>query len=123
MHFNLHFKPAFQNCRQIGDLKNTELLYRNAITLPLHNELTHDLEVVDQYNAEIKGKLKAKVARIRNKLSKKYKYWAILVLPNGVVNSIGDDVLSDDFTNKISIYNLSILHVGGILQSYLDNKK
>lgn len=89
----------------------------------LHNELTHDLEVVDQYNAEIKGKLKAKVARIRNKLSKKYKYWAILVLPNGVVNSIGDDVLSDDFTNKISIYNLSILHVGGILQSYLDNKK
>jgi len=89
----------------------------------LHNELTHDLEVVDQYNIEIKGKLKAKVTRTRNKLSKKYKYWAILVLPNEKIDFIGDNTLSDDFTNKISIYNLAILNVGGVLQSYLDNKK
>jgi dTDP-4-amino-4,6-dideoxygalactose transaminase len=36
----LHLEPAYANMRRVGSLKNSELLFKNALTLPLHNQLT-----------------------------------------------------------------------------------
>lgn len=38
--YALHIEPAYQTMERIGNLKNSELLYRNTLTLPLHKELT-----------------------------------------------------------------------------------
>lgn len=40
--YALHCLPVFKNCVRKGKLKNSEFLYRNSITLPLHEELTPD---------------------------------------------------------------------------------
>lgn len=38
--YALHCLPAFRKYRKIGNLENSEFLYKNAISLPLHEELT-----------------------------------------------------------------------------------
>ncbi|MEM3143586.1 MAG: DegT/DnrJ/EryC1/StrS family aminotransferase [Candidatus Nitrosotenuis sp.] len=38
--YALHLEPAYANMKKVGDLRNSELLFRNALTLPLHNQLT-----------------------------------------------------------------------------------
>jgi len=38
--YALHCLPAFRNCMKKGSLKNSEFLYKNSISLPLHEELT-----------------------------------------------------------------------------------
>jgi dTDP-4-amino-4,6-dideoxygalactose transaminase len=38
----LHLEPAFKNVKKIGKLQNSEKLYYNSITLPLHYELTYE---------------------------------------------------------------------------------
>jgi len=40
--YALHLEPAYKNLKKIGDLKNSELLFKNALTLPLHKNLTKD---------------------------------------------------------------------------------
>ena len=40
--YALHLEPAYKNLKRIGTLKNSELLYKNALTLPLHKDLTED---------------------------------------------------------------------------------
>lgn len=40
--YSLHLEPAYKNIKKIGSLKNSELLYKNALTLPLHKNLTQD---------------------------------------------------------------------------------
>ncbi len=40
--YALHQLPMFKKCRKKGELNNSNFLYRNAITLPLHNELTNE---------------------------------------------------------------------------------
>jgi len=40
--YSLHRLPAFRNCLRKGDLENSEFLYDNALSLPLHEELTQD---------------------------------------------------------------------------------
>jgi len=40
--YALHLEPAFKGIKKIGNLKNSELLFYNALTLPLHNKLTQD---------------------------------------------------------------------------------
>ena len=40
--YALHLEPAYKNMKKIGDLNNSELLYKNALTLPLHKDLTLD---------------------------------------------------------------------------------
>jgi len=37
--YALHCLPAFKNCLKKGNLKNSEFLYKNSISLPLHEEL------------------------------------------------------------------------------------
>jgi perosamine synthetase len=36
--YALHLEPAYANVKRIGTLKNSELLFKNALTLPLHYE-------------------------------------------------------------------------------------
>lgn len=36
----LHLEPAFRDVKRVGNLENSEKLYYNLITLPLHHELT-----------------------------------------------------------------------------------
>ena len=38
--YALHLEPAYKNMKKIGNLQNSEALYKNALTLPLHNKLT-----------------------------------------------------------------------------------
>jgi len=38
--YALHLEPAYKNFRRIGHLKNSEKLFYNALTLPLHKDLT-----------------------------------------------------------------------------------
>jgi dTDP-4-amino-4,6-dideoxygalactose transaminase len=38
--YALHCLPAFQNCLKHSKLKNSEFLYKNSLSLPLHEELT-----------------------------------------------------------------------------------
>ncbi len=40
--YALHCLPAFRKYRRKGNLKNSEFLYKNTISLPLHEELTMD---------------------------------------------------------------------------------
>lgn len=40
--YALHCLPAFRKYRRKGNLENSEFLYKNAISLPLHEELTID---------------------------------------------------------------------------------
>ena len=40
--YALHLEPAYKNMKKIGDLKNSELLFKNALTLPLHKDLTQE---------------------------------------------------------------------------------
>jgi len=43
--YALHCLPAFRKCNRIGKLKNSEFLYKNSITLPLHEELSQNDQV------------------------------------------------------------------------------
>ena len=38
----LHLEPAYTNLKRIGDLGTSELLFKNALTLPLHKDLLQD---------------------------------------------------------------------------------
>jgi perosamine synthetase len=40
--YALHCLPYFKTCQKAGELKNSEFLYKNTITLPLHENLTFD---------------------------------------------------------------------------------
>jgi dTDP-4-amino-4,6-dideoxygalactose transaminase len=40
--YALHCLPAFQNCVKFSDLQNSEYLYKNSLSLPLHEEITLD---------------------------------------------------------------------------------
>ena len=40
--YALHLEPAYKNMKKVGDLKNSELLFKNALTLPLHKNLTQE---------------------------------------------------------------------------------
>ncbi len=37
--YALQLEPAYKNMKKIGNLKNSELLFKNALTLPLHKNL------------------------------------------------------------------------------------
>jgi dTDP-4-amino-4,6-dideoxygalactose transaminase len=37
--YALHLEPAYRTVKKVGNLRNSELLYRNALTLPLHKNL------------------------------------------------------------------------------------
>lgn len=38
--YSLHLEPAYKNMKRVGDLKNSEKLFKNALSLPLHKNLT-----------------------------------------------------------------------------------
>ncbi|CDI06459.1 DegT/DnrJ/EryC1/StrS family aminotransferase [Candidatus Nitrosotenuis uzonensis] len=38
--YSLHLEPAYQDMIKVGKLENSELLFRNTLTLPLHNQLS-----------------------------------------------------------------------------------
>ena len=38
--YALHLEPAYKNLKSVGSLKNSESLFKNALTLPLHKDLT-----------------------------------------------------------------------------------
>jgi dTDP-4-amino-4,6-dideoxygalactose transaminase len=40
--YSLHLEPAYKNLRRVGQLKNSELLYYNSLSMPLHKNLTQD---------------------------------------------------------------------------------
>ena len=40
--YALHLEPAYKNMKKVGSLKNSELLFKNALTLPLHKNLTQE---------------------------------------------------------------------------------
>ena len=40
--YALHLEPAYKKLRHIGNLSNSKKLFFNAITLPLHKNLTYD---------------------------------------------------------------------------------
>lgn len=40
--YALHLEPSYANVKRIGSLKNSELLFKNLLTLPLHHELRED---------------------------------------------------------------------------------
>jgi len=40
--YALHLEPAYKNMKKIGDLKNSEKLFKNALTLPLHGKLNQE---------------------------------------------------------------------------------
>ena len=47
--YALHLEPAYRNYKRIGNLSNSEKLFYNALTLPLHKDLTEsDQEKVCQ---------------------------------------------------------------------------
>ena len=51
----LHLEPAFRDVKRVGNLENSEKLYYNLVTLPLHHELT--LEQQEMICGVIKGVL------------------------------------------------------------------
>jgi dTDP-4-amino-4,6-dideoxygalactose transaminase len=40
--YALHLEPAYKDLRCVGELKNSELLFKNTLTLPLHKDLSVD---------------------------------------------------------------------------------
>ena len=40
--YALHLEPSYADVKRSGDLKNSEKLYKNLLTLPLHHELTYE---------------------------------------------------------------------------------
>ena len=40
--YALHLEPSYAKVKRIGSLKNSELLFKNLLTLPLHHELSDD---------------------------------------------------------------------------------
>jgi len=40
--YALHLEPAYENLKRIGNLENSESLYKNALTLPLHGKLDQE---------------------------------------------------------------------------------
>ena len=40
--YALHFEPAYKNIKKVGKLENSESLFKNAITLPLHKNLNQE---------------------------------------------------------------------------------
>ena len=40
--YALHLEPAYANMKKVGSLENSELLYKNALTLPLHKDLKQE---------------------------------------------------------------------------------
>jgi len=40
--YALHLEPAYKNMKKVGNLENSELLFKNALTLPLHKNLTQE---------------------------------------------------------------------------------
>ena len=38
--YALHLEPAYKQFRKVGSLKNSELLFKNSLTLPLHKNVT-----------------------------------------------------------------------------------
>ena len=40
--YALHLEPAYKDLRKVGKLENSKNLYYNALTLPLHNNLTNE---------------------------------------------------------------------------------
>ena len=40
--YALHLEPAYRNCKTVNRLDNAEKLYYNALTIPLHKDLTQD---------------------------------------------------------------------------------
>ena len=40
--YALHLEPAYEKMKKIGSLENSEKLFKNALTLPLHNQLTQE---------------------------------------------------------------------------------
>jgi perosamine synthetase len=38
--YALHLEPAYRNVKRVGSLRNSERLFKNALTLPLHKNLT-----------------------------------------------------------------------------------
>lgn len=40
--YALHLEPAYKNCKKIGNLENSESLFKNALTLPLHGNLVQE---------------------------------------------------------------------------------
>jgi len=40
--YALHLEPAYKNMKRVGKLENSESLFKNALTLPLHSKLTQE---------------------------------------------------------------------------------
>jgi dTDP-4-amino-4,6-dideoxygalactose transaminase len=40
--YALHLEPAYRNMKRVGNLENSEKLFYNALTLPLHKDLTYE---------------------------------------------------------------------------------
>ena len=40
--YALHLEPSYADVKREGDLKNSEKLFKNLLTLPLHHELSYD---------------------------------------------------------------------------------
>ena len=40
--YALHLEPAYKNFKRVGNLENSEKLFYNALTLPLHKNLTQE---------------------------------------------------------------------------------
>jgi len=40
--YSLHLEPAYKNMKRVGNLQNSESLFKNSLTLPLHNQLTQE---------------------------------------------------------------------------------
>ena len=55
--YALHLEPSYSGVKRVGDLKNSELLFANLLTLPLHHELTDDDQgyVVASIRSLLKG--------------------------------------------------------------------
>jgi len=43
--YALHLEPAYQKMRKVGNLENSEKLYNNTLTLPLHKNLTTEDQI------------------------------------------------------------------------------
>ena len=55
--YALHLEPAYKDCKKIGNLKNSEKLFENALTLPLHKDLSQEdqervCKIIEQTLAE-----------------------------------------------------------------------
>lgn len=40
--YSLHLEPAYKNMKKVGNLENSENLYKNTLALPLYNNLTQE---------------------------------------------------------------------------------